>query len=835
MGKKRPKSGKGKIFRDIFLRTKLVLDWLCPPQSAIALLWIALGWVLVFFSILALQDFHPVVKPYFSTGPVTSFGMILLFFVPGSAFLLLGFRRLPEPSRPVETGSRAAFLWLSAILAVTSCLRLYRIGQPLSPFWDDWANSLVAIRPLLDQNKFYWMFPSDGREPFLSYFMVGIRFLLPDLHGLVVQRITSWLLGLLAIFVLYLAGKELGSRRVGLVAAGLGAVGMPMLQLSLAGMRAFTIPLAVSLLLLATFRLFNQPIFSRFLQWGLALAFGVHTYTVFRSFTLVVPFILLPWILYPKTERRFHPFSWLSILYSIPLLVGVFAGTLASTHPGFAFLQEKWEILASRPWGFSVLLIGWALLSGWALWKEKTRLAGWAFAVGLAALVIYPLSRGYGFDERLPGLSAFRRDPMAEQEGIYFLCHKLQMTLSSLFYHCLDRNDLQIVSAPFYDVMSQGMLALGFVYFCARPDWKKLLLLALGFLGTIVYVLSIDPGSTKLIGSAPSFYLLAGLALSRIWEALPRSPRPGRVSPWVLSLAAFLSLYGLWGGWMQWEKLFNVWGVRRFPETTIARQVGLDESAHRVYLAPSSYFFGDHAQFVLNQGRRYYILKEHNAVPVKPGVSPENVVVLLDGSQVPGGNILVIKLLRDQYPGAEWEKIPVEQRAPGDTVPPIFMWRVFIPGTSLSPHRDRLVYRVEDHDQSLRRFYDDDYGWALGAILKEELVSGLGDPLPEVLGQVESLKKFGFNPRVVQFLKNLKVKKTGDYEWSMESFRPIWVRIDGKTLWRENSLELQKKVVKRIHLEKGSHRVEIRMRFNVDYQMPRVIWREVDGTGGGNL
>lgn len=796
---------------------------LSEPGPAASLAWIGAGWAVAFFAVLALLNFHPIVKTELTT--VRPLGPIGFMFTAGMAAMIFGFRRLPT-KEPRDMGRTQAWAWFGILMATGVFLRLYNLGNPPGAFWDDWATNLIWVRHILDKDRFFWMMPTDGIEPFVPYVITAIQALLPDeVKDFTTRRIASCLIDMAALWVLYLTGKELGSRRAGLVAMALAALGRPMVQLSVTGMRAYSLGLAVSLLILMTLKLLRKPSRLHYFLWSFALAFGVHTYSSYRTFMLIVPFLLLPWALGEWKKNPIRLEEWLAVLGAVFLLLGVYSGTFAVTSPLFSGWSKTWEGWAAQPWLITGIFTLGSAPAVFAAWRDRdkatvTRLTGWSLALGCSCLMIFPLSHSEGFNGRMAVLSPFHQQTQTPHPWVY-LSGKVWETLRSLFYFCLDRNDLQIATDPFYDVYSQGALLLGFAFLAARPGWKKVFLLILAAIGTLVYVISFDPASTKLVASAPPLYLLAGWAVSRLWSGFSPSPPKYRFSLPAVLLALLLAGYAAWGGWIQHRKIFGVWAPAFLNDRSVARQIWIDEPGFRVYLARSDWFFGLNAQFVLNEGKRYYLLKDTNVIPLGPGEKAEDMVALVFGS-----DIKTIEALHHQFPSALWEKVFVIPHTGSDPNPEHYMWRVLIPGTSLSTDPKAVLYRREETGPWTRRYFYALYGWGLSGILKEERVLSLSTPAPE-----ERLLSVTFNDydhaRLAQVTGTFQVDVDGRYEWSIGSSNAIWFRIDGRTVWKRDFYEKDSAARKRVHLSAGTHRLEMRVRFKNDYALPQVRWKRV--------
>lgn len=800
------------------------LTWMNQPLA-----WIGGGWALAFFAVLALLNFHPIVKTELSTN--TPLWIIWPLFLAGLGCMIRGYRWVPSWTVP-DVGRKEAWIGLGIILSAGAFLRLYNLGHPPGLFWDDWATTLVWVHTILDKNQFFWMMPSDGIEPFNPYVITALQAVVPDsVKDVVVCRTACCLVDMAALWVLYLAGKELGSRRIGLLAAALGALGRPMIQLTITGMRAYTLSLAVGFLVLASLKMFRKPSLRHFLLWGLALAFGVHTYSSFRVFILILPFLLLPWVFQEGRKRGFKLWEWPAPLGATFLLCGVFSGTLAVTLPALQGWSRAWSGWTSQPWPaaaiFALGLLPAAVAAGISLRRGKlSPLAGWSLALAVASLLIFPLTLSDEFNGRMGVLSPFR-DAETSRNIVGFMAGQVWQTLRSLFYACLDRNDLLIGTDPFYDLFSQGALLLGLAFTLARPGWKKGFLLAVAALGTVVYVISLDPASTKLIGSAPPLYLLAAWAVSRLWAGLPKPrPRTGILRGGIL-LSGLLAVYGIWGGWVQFGKLHGYWAKIPCVDTELARHVAEDSPRYRTYLAPSAWFFGWSAQFVLNEGNRYYILKDQNRIPVGKGEVPQDAVIYVYGS-----NATLIQSLHGQFPSAQWEKIFVFPHNEGDPNPELYMWRVFIPAGQLPDKPGRVLQLIPEEGACLRRYYSPFYGWGLSGILMEERTANFSDPLPQDRLESKMFDRIEFRKaRLLCSQEDLNFALEGNYVFHVDYPGPLWFMVDGRTVWKRDTAG-PGQVSFKARIEAGTHHLELRTRILPDFLPPVIHWRNGEDQEG---
>ena len=109
-------------------------------------------------------------------------------------------------------------LFLLAILLTGFVLRFYRLGY--QSFWVDEMHTMKQTDPTL--TSWSWMFDSLGRDqhPPLFYILERCLFTLFGTSEFL-GRLLPALFGTLSIWAMYLLGKEIGTKKLGLIAAAL--------------------------------------------------------------------------------------------------------------------------------------------------------------------------------------------------------------------------------------------------------------------------------------------------------------------------------------------------------------------------------------------------------------------------------------------------------------------------------------------------------------------------------------------------------------------------------------------------------------------------------------
>jgi hypothetical protein len=610
-------------------------------------------------------------------------------------------------------------LWLLPVFAAALFLRLYHGWEPAPTYWDDFAIEIIAPRNILDFHAHHWVFDVGRREPFFSYFAALLWRLLPAAKGLVIQRLACVILNLLTLWVLYLAGKELSSRRAGIILAALGAINLDLLVKCLIGIRIASVPLAVSLILLYTLRILRNPNRKHFLQWGLALAFGTYTYTALRVLPLPLVFILWIWILgQTQGEEGQRGQKFLSFL--ILLVFGFYYALGNNLIKGGLF--NDWS-LSFKCMGllFFIALCIYAYLEKKAGMGNGTpALAFWSGGVLLAAVFMVPMLIQSSISEHMAGLSLFT-EPLHGFKGFAMAAWKRLLDgLDLLAWKGGDRSDLSPPGTAMVEKTVAALALAGAGFTFLKPDKKGMVLLVLAGAGFLPYLLNSEPHSGKLSCAVVPVLALAVLGIEKIFESRVFQ-RDNRHERW----AALAVLGGLW----VWTLLGHVQLVyEKWPaesgnlEVAAYHQLGQDLEDHEVYLGPfNNGAISWESQGVLEEGRKLHPFQESNQVVLGGNDKLQGIMVYL-----PLGDEEGLKRL------SRYHCIVSEVKGPRGKK---FFTKVEIPLNEIQKKRkkkDPPFVIVESANGLVhRRFYGIQYGFGRGLARGEDWVSSVNDPMPD--------------------------------------------------------------------------------------------------------
>lgn len=210
------------------------------------------------------------------------------------------------------------------ILAVATFLRFFRLGSlPPGLHPDEAANGLDVIS-MFDSHKFAAIYDTNGPREALFLYLQSIPVWVGKITGWAFLnftplslRVAPAIIGVATVFGIYLLGKGLFNKNVGIFAAAALAVSAWHIQFSRNGFRAIMAPLALIFFFYFFIRAYKNGQTKDYVGAGITLALGFYTYLSFRMTPLVI-FALLGYI--AVTNKDFYKKN----LKKIGILIAVF-------------------------------------------------------------------------------------------------------------------------------------------------------------------------------------------------------------------------------------------------------------------------------------------------------------------------------------------------------------------------------------------------------------------------------------------------------------------------------------------------------------------------------
>ena len=215
--------------------------------------------------------------------------------------------------------------WTLVLLAATILIFFFRFYQtssvPPEPFSDHAEKIFDVYDVSVGQTRIF--FPRNtGREAFQMYWTLLIARVFGTGLSYLSLKLGTAILGFLTLPFVYLLGKEIGGRRVGLFAFILTGIGYWPNVISRVGLRFPLYPLFVAPTLLFLIRGLRTRNRNDFILSGIFLGLGLHGYSPMR----IIPFVVIAaFVIYwlhsqSKGTRQVLP-AWLTLLGFTSLVV----------------------------------------------------------------------------------------------------------------------------------------------------------------------------------------------------------------------------------------------------------------------------------------------------------------------------------------------------------------------------------------------------------------------------------------------------------------------------------------------------------------------------------
>jgi 4-amino-4-deoxy-L-arabinose transferase-like glycosyltransferase len=215
--------------------------------------------------------------------------------------------------------------WTLLVLAVAASaifFRFYRLSQiPSEPF-SDHAEKILDVYDVTQGQTLIFFPRNTGREAIQMYLTVLVSWLFGTGLSFMSLKIGTVLCGLGTLPYMVLLGKEVGNRRVGLLAMFLTGIAYWPNVISRIGLRFPLYPLFVAPTLYYLLRGLRRQNRNDFILSGIFLGLGLHGYSPFRIVPVVVVIATALYLLHIrlKAERK-QAVIWLSLLALVSLFV----------------------------------------------------------------------------------------------------------------------------------------------------------------------------------------------------------------------------------------------------------------------------------------------------------------------------------------------------------------------------------------------------------------------------------------------------------------------------------------------------------------------------------
>ncbi len=236
--------------------------------------------------------------------------------------------------------------WMVLVFAVfllAGFYRFYLLNQVPPEMFSDHAEKLIDVTDVLRGNTFIFFQRNTGREAFQMYLTAAMAKIFGTGLSFLSLKLGTCLAGLFSLPFIYLLGKEIKNKEVGLLAMFFAGIAYWPNVISRVALRFALYPAFLAPTIFFLVRGIKRKKWNDFLYAGLFLGIGLHGYSPFRIVPFAVVLILLIYFLHTKSKdnRRLAVIALL-LVGLISLIVFLPLGRYASiNYSSFAYRMQS--------------------------------------------------------------------------------------------------------------------------------------------------------------------------------------------------------------------------------------------------------------------------------------------------------------------------------------------------------------------------------------------------------------------------------------------------------------------------------------------------------------
>ena len=249
-------------------------------------------------------------------------------------------------------------LMLLAAFAVIAFFRFSQLASMPAEMISDHAEKLLDVNELFNGSRAIFFERNTGREPLQFYLTAGVARLFDSGISFLSLKLGTVILAFFSLIYIYLLGKEVGGRWVGLFALLLVGVAFWPNLLARSGLRFSLYPTFAAPTLYYLIHGLRRGQLNEILLAGVFMGIGLNGYSPFRIVPLVAGAAVLLFLLHtPNAELRRRGLIGLALLALVAVVICAPLLRYAAEHPaaiGERTLTRMFE--AERPYPGPVLL-----------------------------------------------------------------------------------------------------------------------------------------------------------------------------------------------------------------------------------------------------------------------------------------------------------------------------------------------------------------------------------------------------------------------------------------------------------------------------------------------
>ncbi len=217
--------------------------------------------------------------------------------------------------------------WTFVVLAISILVvffRVYRLNNVPPEMFSDHAEKLLDVWDILHGNPQIFFPRNTGREAIQMYLTAGIVSLFGTGYTFTSLKLGTTLAGLVTLPFVYLLGKEIANKRVGLISVVITGIAYWPNVITRVGLRFTLYPLFVAPVLYFLIRGIRRSSRNDFILAGLALGLGLHGYSPFRVVPIVAIVAVVLFLLHSESKglrKRTILYTGLLVLISLVIFL----------------------------------------------------------------------------------------------------------------------------------------------------------------------------------------------------------------------------------------------------------------------------------------------------------------------------------------------------------------------------------------------------------------------------------------------------------------------------------------------------------------------------------
>jgi hypothetical protein len=260
--------------------------------------------------------------------------------------------RIRAAVNSLRKGVTISFSWTLLVVLCFGALvayRTYNLAGIPPEMTSDHIEKLINVVDILQGRTYIFFARNGGRESLEFYLIAAVSQILGTGISFLSLKIVSVSMGILMLPFLYLLGKELAGRRVGLAAMILGGVGYWPDMISRIGLRFPLAMLFSAATLYFFFRALRRRRWNDFLWAGLALGIGMYGYTSIRIVPVALAVVTVFFLIHPSSKGS-RGWALLGLLVTAATVALLFIPFLryAVEFPGDFWLRTITRIVPSE-------------------------------------------------------------------------------------------------------------------------------------------------------------------------------------------------------------------------------------------------------------------------------------------------------------------------------------------------------------------------------------------------------------------------------------------------------------------------------------------------------